>query len=92
MTQYLDQYSPPDASILYHENDVALRPIRISLPPPPRIDLIDGYGLPAKEQKFRYAEIPHKLRTLERESATKIQERAEKDKSYTATIYKIRIS
>lgn len=88
-SSYIHEYVPADTSVLYHANDAALTPIRLSLPRPPRIELIEGYGLPAKEQKFQHVEIPHKLKRLEELAIKKIKERAEKDVSFTLTLYKV---
>ena len=83
------EYKPHDTSVLYHEDDPALTPIRLSLPTPPRLELIDGYGLEPKKQKFKAAELPHKLKRLEELALKKVKDLAENDKSYTATIYKV---
>jgi hypothetical protein len=79
----------PDASVLYHDNDVALTPIRLSLPHPPPIDKIDGYGLAPHDQRFRRHELPHKLKRLEEISLEIVKGKADNDKSFTATLYKI---
>ena len=86
---YINQYVQADDSILYHENDNSLTPVRLSLPHPPPLHLIDGYGLPAREQKFKPTKYPEKLKRLEELSLQAIKDKAENDKSYTATIYKI---
>ncbi len=74
------KYSP-----LYHEADTHfivnfgsknLRPIKISLPSPPRLDLIDGFGLHPDEQKFKRFEIPLKLVQLERSIMREYQDSA----------------
>lgn len=82
-------YSPPDASVLYHENDPALTPIRLSLPHPPNIELIDGYGLDPEDQVFQRHEVPQKLKRLEEIALKNIKDRAENDKAYTVTQYKV---
>lgn len=43
------------------------RPIRISLPDPPPLELIDGFGKPKEEQYFRRLEWPKAIVELERE-------------------------
>lgn len=88
-SKFISEYVPADATVLYHDNDPALKPIRLSLPTPPPLRMIDGYGLPAKDQMFRIHEYPSKLKRLEELSLQAIKDRAENDKSYTATIYKI---
>lgn len=88
-TKYIDQYVAPDSSVLYHDDDPALTPIRLSLPNPPPIHKIAGYGLPAKDQKFQRREYPAKLKRLEELSLQEVNEKAEKDKSFRATVYKV---
>ena len=88
-SKYDNEYVAPDASVLYHENDDALTPIRLSLPSPPRFELIDGYGLPAKDQVFKRHEVPSKLKRLEEISLEEVKKRAEGDQSYTATYFKV---
>lgn len=46
-------------------NDKSLRPIYVSLPSPPDLKLIDGYGLDVNDQFFRRHAIPNKLINLE---------------------------
>ena len=84
-----DQYTAPDTSVLYHDDDPALTPIRLSLPSPPRFEMIDGYGLPAKDQFFKRHNYPDKLKRLEEVSMDEVKEKADSDSSYTATIYKV---
>lgn len=88
-SKYEDQYTAPDTSVLYHDDDPALTPIRLSLPSPPRFEMIDGYGLPAKDQFFKRHNYPDKLKRLEEVSMDEVKEKADSDSSYTATIYKV---
>lgn len=67
-TAILEQYVPADTYFIANEGDKRLFPIRVNLPSPPPIEDIDGYGLPAKEQKFKRQEIPTKLQRLIRET------------------------
>lgn len=60
----LAQYKPHDKVIVFHEDDPNLRNITIQLPDPPPLETIDGYGLPAKEQKFRVQKMPARLQRL----------------------------
>lgn len=89
ITNHISEYKQADASVLYHENDPALKPIRLSLPTPPPLKKIDGYGLAAKDQMFRKHEYPAKLKRLEELSLQAVKDKAENDKQFTATIYKI---
>lgn len=88
-SKYIDQYLPADATVLFNNDDVDLTAIRLSLPHPPPLHLIDGYGLHPDEQMFKPIPYPDKLRRLEELSMQAIKDRAENDKSYTMTIYKI---
>lgn len=61
----LDQYVEPDEYFMVHENDPDLEPVKVRLPKPPELHLIEGYGLPAKEQFFKAAKYPKRLEQLE---------------------------
>lgn len=69
--------------------DPDLRPIILSLPSPPPIHTIDGYGLPMKEQRFKRLEIPLRLKNLEREAVQNVNEDAKKNKNREVTLLKI---
>jgi hypothetical protein len=56
--EILDQYLPADKILKVNDRDDSLIPIDIPLPECPPIETIDGYGLPAKEQKFKRQVIP----------------------------------
>jgi hypothetical protein len=69
----ISQYLPADEDFVVNigkpdgtERDPSLTPIRISLPKPPNLELIDGYGLKPEDQKFRRIQIPEKLIVLEK--------------------------
>ena len=47
-------------------DDPDLVPIKIYTPKPPALDLIDGYGLPPKEQHFKRIMTPKTLQEIER--------------------------
>ena len=64
-SQYHDQYLPADTEVVFHEGLEGLDVIKIHLPKPPDIRRIEGYGLPPLEQKFRYTELPRKLKQLD---------------------------
>jgi hypothetical protein len=63
--KYNDLYSRHDASFLVNWGSKTLTPIRISLPDPPKLELIDGYGLHPDEQIFRRLTVPPRLLKLE---------------------------
>lgn len=54
-----------DRYFVVNANDKDLTPIYLSLPKPPKLELIDGYGLDEKEQFFTRHELPEKLKNLE---------------------------
>lgn len=61
--EILKQYKDPDQWVVINE-DKNLHPVHIPLPEPPEWHTIDGWGLPANEQKFQYPDIPKKLKKL----------------------------
>lgn len=61
----LRQYKRAPDSIFVNDDDPDLKPIEIKLPECPPLHLIDGYGLPANEQKFKRQELPKKLKRLQ---------------------------
>ena len=63
--KYSGLYRDADTSFVVNFGCKTLKPIRISLPQPPRLDLIDGWGLHPDEQVFKRMQMPHKLKTLE---------------------------
>lgn len=63
-----------DTSFIVNTNDEDLTPIRISLPDPPPLHLIDGYGLPNDEQYFRRKKTPQSLIELERKIYKEFQD------------------
>lgn len=65
----LSQYKRADTVCVVNDNDSDLTPIEIKLPKCPPIHLIDGYGLPAAEQKFKREVMPKKLYRLQNEPA-----------------------
>lgn len=65
MSESAYEYLPADDCVIFHEELEGLDTIRIQLPKPPKdLRLVDGYGLPPEQQKFRYTEMPPKLATL----------------------------
>jgi hypothetical protein len=59
----IKQYKDADEWVVLNE-DKMLHPIWIKLPKPPPHREIEGFGLPAKDQKFRYEEMPERLEKL----------------------------
>ncbi len=62
----LDGYKDADKYIYYNVDDPDLQKFKIQLPEPPDWDLIDNYGLPAKDQYFQYEIYPEKLKYMEK--------------------------
>jgi len=62
--KYLSQYKDADTHIVINV-DPDLHKITIPLPKPPKPRKIAGYGLPAKEQKWRPDPLPDKLIELQ---------------------------
>lgn len=85
----IEQYQKADKSVLYHDDDPDLRPIRLSLPKSPPWFMIDGYGLSPEEQRFKRLEIPNRLKQLEQEAMEELEARRKKNKNYYFTKYKL---
>ena len=65
--KYLSEYKKAEKYVVVNDDDPDLVPIEIPMPPCPPLDTIDGYGLPAKEQKFQKPVYPKTLEELEDE-------------------------
>ena len=83
------KYLPHDKYFALNDRDGFLTPIYISLPEPPKLEFIDGYGLPPEEQMFKRIEIPRKLIALENQVKNELQKKSEESSSYNVTGYKI---
>jgi hypothetical protein len=98
---------PPDCKFVYkdadeffviNDGDKELEPVRISLPKPPPLRLIDGYNLPHEEQYFRrldQLDCKHTrvaidtLKDVERAAANDMRERQKTNKNYIVTPQKL---
>ena len=80
-------YEPHDKSFLVNDGDPDLIPIRISLPSPPKLELIEGYGLPPEEQRFKRVEMPLKLQQLQRKIIDTLNKRANDNRQFIITYY-----
>lgn len=85
------QYEPADESFLVND-DPSLTPIRISLPSPPPLHLIDGYGLPPREQRFKRQQVPKKLQSLYQDVKEGLENFATGRSSYKVTLYKVQVA
>ena len=65
--KYLSEYKKAEKYVVVNDDDPDLVPIEIPMPPCPPLDTIDGYGLPAKKQKFQKPVYPKTLEELEEE-------------------------
>jgi len=74
----LAEYEDADKYIYINDSDEDLQKWRIEMPKPPEWHLIDGFGLPARQQKFTYEEYPEKLKQLEDDIRSEIL-RSKKD-------------
>jgi hypothetical protein len=63
-SKYQSLYVDPDKFVVFNDHDPELRPVRLKLPTPPELRLIDGFGLPPEQQKFQYHTIPPRLQRL----------------------------
>jgi len=63
--KYLAEYKKPKKYVVVNNDDTDLVPVELPMPLCPPIDTIDGYGLPAKEQKFQKPTYPIVLKELE---------------------------
>lgn len=83
------EYEEADKYVVLNDNDPDLRPIVLSLPKPPPLHLIDGYGLPAKEQRFKRLTIPRGLIDLEAEAIHITKDELSSNKNNVVTLLKI---
>lgn len=85
-------YFSADESFTVNDNDRDLDPITISLPSPPKLELIDGYGKYPVSQKFTRTEYPARLARLENKIRTNLVLKFEKAKDQVFTEQKYIIS
>ena len=63
--QILQQYQNADRFVWVNTGDKDLIPIKIDLPEPPEFHLIEGWGIPAHEQKWQPPKLPKRLKELQ---------------------------
>ena len=88
-SKYEKDYLDADKYVVVNDNDPDLKPIVLSLPKPPPLHTIDGYGLPPEEQRFNRLEIPRRLRDLELESLEETKKELSTNKNNVVTLLKI---
>ena len=64
--EILKDYKDPDTHVEVNINDRDIIPIQIELPPCPKYHLIEGFGKPAREQKWQYPKMPKRLLELQK--------------------------
>lgn len=86
---FLDGHKNADQWFVVNDGDQDLTPIYISLPKPPNLKLIDGYGKEQDEQCFVRLPIPDRLRELQQRALDNLD--AIQKRNYQETIqgYKI---
>ena len=75
LCKYSPLYRDADKNFTVNFESRNLRPISITLPTPPRLDLIDGWGLHPDDQTFKKLEIPRKLKDLENRILSRFSEK-----------------
>lgn len=88
-SKYESEYVEADKYVVINGGDVDLKPIVLSLPKPPPLHTIEGYGIPAKEQRFQREVIPRKLINLELEAIAEAEKDKSKNVNNVITIIKI---
>lgn len=83
------KYKPADRYVVINDDDPDLTPVVLSLPEPPDVRLIDGYGLPIDDQMFRRLEKPEALRKLELQAIDELNTEKGKNVNKVVTVYKI---
>jgi len=83
------KYKPAYKWFRVNYDDKDVRPIYISLPKPPPIKLIDGYGLEPEDQVFSKLKIPYRLKMFEQKVYRYMQDWSDKNKNHALTGYKI---
>lgn len=71
--EILRGYKEADEYVVLNE-DKHLHPVWIKLPSPPPLHEIEGWGLPASEQKFKRPVMPKKLQNLQDSDTLTVQE------------------
>ncbi len=87
--EYSHLYKPARKWEVINDGDNDLTPIYFSLPEPPPLHLIDGWGLHPDEQYFRRLEVPKKLIKLEDKSLSLLYEIEKVNRQETIQGYKL---
>lgn len=89
MAKKKSDYLPHDKYLVLHDNERTLRPIVLRLPDPPDLRLIEGYGLPIEEQRFKRMEIPEGLLAVEKIAVQELNAAKGANNKKVVTQYKI---
>lgn len=85
----VEGYNGSDSYFGINDLDPDRKSIFISLPKPPELKLIDGYGLNQDEQYFRRKETPAKLKKLELDTLKELQSAKKTNRQEAITGYKV---
>jgi hypothetical protein len=86
---YTKEYVEADKYSSINDNDTVLIPWVVKLPTPPKLNLIDGYGLPKVKQKFQRKEVPEKLIHIEKRARKTIESYNETNKNNRGNGYHV---
>jgi hypothetical protein len=86
---YERYYKPADTFFKVNDLDIDRKTIVISLPKPPALETIDGWGEPPERQFFKRKEVPPRLLLLETEVLRELQDIKKENRQETVTGYKI---
>lgn len=89
MNSNIKDYIEADKYVVLNDNDPDLKPIVLSLPKPPPLKYIDGYGDYYKDQRFKRLVIPIGLINLEKEALDKTKDDLSTNKNNVVTLLKI---
>lgn len=87
--EYESLYKPADTSFSVNDLDPDRKTIVISLPKPPPLHMIEGWGLHPDQQYFRRLETPQRLSLLEADVLRELQDLKKDNRQETITGYKI---
>jgi len=83
------KYLEADKYFVLNDRDTYLVPIYISLPKPPPLEMIAGYGLAPEDQVFKRMVVPKKLQSLEKQVIAELSQKSDEISSYSVSGYKI---
>lgn len=87
--EYSHLYKPAKKWEVINDGDPDLTPVYFSLPTPPPIEQIEGYGLHPDEQYWKRPKLPKRLKELEKEALNALYQIQKKNAQETIQGYKI---